>query len=469
MPTTPPSAQSVTPPAARPAERTSPWRYGVGMFGTSIPINLIKGSMLYFYVTLLGMPATTFAAVYAVYGIIDAIDNPVFGYISDRTRTRWGRRRPYLVIGALALLGSMIALFLVPGGVAAETTSLVVWFAFFAILSEMADSLINANYGALLPELFPEEKRRAIANSARQGFQLVAMIIALGLTPVLAQNVLGCSGEGCADPTVGYTRLAVIYGVIATIVIIYMALGVRENPKISDTPQPRFFRSIGEILTNRYFWTVGVVSALYGTAMGLLLGGLQNFVRYTLNGDGLTATILQVTVIFASIGFLMVWTKIVERKGAAWTWRVALVVAALGFIPLYFAHDLLTGIIGGLTVALGYSGLLATNDLIAARVLDEDAARNGVHREGIFLSAFGVFGRLSGLVIALALASLTWFFGFESGASPGPQPDVAFRFYLSVYPAVLLGIGAIIARVITVPGAAASPESVAAVAEELGD
>ena len=92
-----------------------------------------------------------------------------------------------------------------------------------------------------------------------------------------------------------------------------------------------------------------------------------------------------------------------------------------------------------------------------------------LHREGIFLSAFGVCGRLSGLVIALALASLTWFFGFESGASPGPQPDVAFRFYLSVYPAVLLGIGAIIARVITVPGAAASPESVAAVAEELGD
>jgi GPH family glycoside/pentoside/hexuronide:cation symporter len=83
-------------PAERlPAARTPPWRYAIGMLGTSIPINLIKGSMLYFYVDLLGMNAKVYAAVYTVYGIIDAIDNPVFGYLSDRTRTRWGRRRPY--------------------------------------------------------------------------------------------------------------------------------------------------------------------------------------------------------------------------------------------------------------------------------------------------------------------------------------------------------------------------------------
>lgn len=174
--------------------------------------------------------------------------------------------------------------------------------------------------------------------------------------------------------------------------------------------------------------------------------------KYTLNGDGWTATILQVIVIFFTLVFLLGWTQIVKRKGAAWTWRWALLIAALGFTPLYFAHDLVSAIIGGLAVAVGYAGMLSTNDLIAARVLDEDAARNGVHREGIFLSAFGIFTRLNGLVVALALASLTWIFGFESGENPGDQPDVAFRFYLSVYPFVLLLLAAIIARFIKVPG-----------------
>ena len=97
---------------------TSPLRYGAGMFGTSLPINLVKGSMLYVYVELLGLDAVVYATVYAVYGVLDALDNPVFGYLSDRTRSRWGRRRPYLVVGALVLAGTTVALFSVPGPVA---------------------------------------------------------------------------------------------------------------------------------------------------------------------------------------------------------------------------------------------------------------------------------------------------------------------------------------------------------------
>ncbi|PWD51651.1 MFS transporter [Serinibacter arcticus] len=441
-------------PAPAPVRPTTPWRYGVGMFGTSIPINLIKGSMLYFYVDLLGMDAAIYAAVYAVYGILDAIDNPIFGYLSDRTRTRWGRRKPYLVVGSLVLLGAMIALFSVPGSVAASATSLVIWFAVFAILSEMADSLINANYGALLPELFPAEKKRATANGVRQGAQLVAMILALGLTPILAQNVLGCSvtATECADPTIGYSRLAVIFGVLGVGVILYMAFGVRENPAIDSEERPPFFASIKQIVTNRYFWTIGVVNACYGSAMAIVLNGLQLYVRYTLGGGGLEATVLQVAVVLGAIGMLALWARAVRRWGAERVWKTALPIAAVAFIPIYFADSLLTAVLAGLCIAVGYSGVLATNDLIMARVLDDDARRHGVHREGIFLSAFGVLGRLNGLIVAGALASLTVFFGYRNGNDPGEDPATTFRVYLSVYPFLLLLLGTAISRFVHVPG-----------------
>ncbi len=450
--TTPTGARPTGTAPARP--RTSPARYGVGMFGTSIPINLIKGSMLFFYVDLLGMDAAVFAGVYAVYGIIDAIDNPVFGYLSDRTRTRWGRRKPYLVVGSVVLLLASIALFVVPGGVASSATALVIWFAIFAVLAEMADSLINANYGALLPELFPAERVRASANAIRQGCQLLAMILALGLTPVLAQNVLGCpvDAAGCADPTVGYTRLAVIFAVLGVAVILYMTFGVHEDPQASHEERPPFLASIRQILTNRYFWTIGVVNACYGSAMALVLNGLQLYVRYSLGGGGLDATILQVVVVVGAIGMLALWARLVRRWGAERTWKRALPIAAVAFAPLFFVQDLLGAVIAGLCVAVGYSGVLATNDLIMARVLDDDATRHGVHREGIFLSAFGVLGRLNGLVVAAALASLTLFFGYRSGTTPGPNPDLAFRFYLSVYPVILLVIGTVISRFVHVPG-----------------
>ncbi|WP_454299434.1 MFS transporter [Salana multivorans] len=436
------------------SRRTGPWRYGVGMFGTSIPINLIKGSMLYFYTVVLGMDATVFATVYAVYSVIDAIDNPLFGYLSDRTRTRWGRRKPYLVVGSLVLLVSSILIFTVPANVATNATLLVVWFATFTILAEIADSVINANYGALLPELFPAEKTRAKANAIRQSGQLVAMILALGLTPILARSVLGCEigAAGCTNPAVGYERLAIIYAVLGVGVILYMALGVHENPAIEREERPAFFRSIGQILSSTYFWTIGVVNACYGAAMALVLNGLQLFVNYSLGGDGTTATILQVVVIVSAIALVAVWARLVRRWGAERTWKRALPIAAVAFGTMFFAQNLGTAIAAGIAVAVGYAGVLATNDLIMARVLDDDARRHGVHREGVFLAAFGVLGRLNGVIVAAALWSMTAFFGYHNGNDPGPNPDLAFRFYLSVYPVILLTIGTVISRFVHVPG-----------------
>lgn len=424
------------------------------MFGTSIPINLIKGSMLYFYVELLGMSSAVYATVYGIYSVIDAVDNPVFGYVSDRTRTRWGRRKPYLLIGSAVLLVASIAVFAIPGSVAADATRLVVWFAVFTILAEMSDSLINANYGALLPELFPAERTRAKANAIRQIGQLIAMILALGMTPVLARNVLGCDIQDptCTDPTIGYTRVAVLFAILGVGVIVYMALGVHENREVEEEQRPPFLATVRQIVTSRFFWTIGMVNALFGAAMALVLNGLQLYVSYSLGGSAADATILQVVVIVSAIGLVAIWAQLVRRWGAERTWKRALPIATVAFATMFFAQNLLGAIIAGICIAVGYGGILATNDLIMARVLDDDTRRHGVHREGVFLAAFGVLGRLNGIIVALALGSLSVFFGYHSGENPGDDPAMAFRFYMSVYPVILLTIGTIISRFVHVPG-----------------
>lgn len=151
------------------------------MFGTSIPINMIKGSMILCDVDILGLDVRAYGVVMVIYAVIDALDNPVLGYLSDRTRTRYGRRRPWLVIGAPLRAASMIAFFSAPTSL--DGIGLVLWFAVFAIACEAFDSMHNANYGALLPELYPFERRRAVANGLRQGFQLVALVISRSRSP----------------------------------------------------------------------------------------------------------------------------------------------------------------------------------------------------------------------------------------------------------------------------------------------
>ena len=423
---------------------THPARYAVGMFGTSIPINMIKGSLILFYVDLLGLDVRLYGIVMVVYAVIDALDNPVLGFLSDRTRTRWGRRRPWLLVGAPVLALGTIALFSVPDSL--DGVGLMLWFAVFAILCEAADSMINANYGALLPELFPQERRRAVANALRQGFQLLALVVSLALTPWLTTSVLGTE-----ETTGGFTITAVIYGVLACGVILYMTLGVHEDPRAVLAHRPPFLPTVRAIVTNRRFWQIGVVSACYLSAMGLVLTGVQLYVRYSLGLEVRYALYLQGVVILATVGFLAIWARVVRARGAPFTWRLSLVLLTLGFVPLYLAHDLVTAILAGLCVGVGYGGMLASNDLVIARVLDEDTAQHGAHREGIFLAAFGFFGRLAGVVAGVALASLGTFFGYYSGDDPGTSADTAWRVYVCGYPMLLAGLGAALSMLIRVP------------------
>lgn len=414
------------------------------MFGTSIPINLIKGSMILYYVDILGLDVRAYGAVMVIYAIIDALDNPLLGHLSDRTRSRFGRRRPWLLVGAPLLAACMIGFFSVPSTL--DGIRLVLWFAVFAILCEAFDSMLNANYGALLPELFPQERRRAVANSLRQGFQLVALVISLAVTPLLTTSVFGTE-----ESTEGFRTTAIIYGVIAVVAIVFMALSAKENPRYAADTRPVLLRSLWSVVRNPLFWKVGLTGACYGIAMALVLSGIQLYVRYSLGLPVANALYLQGIVILVSAVGLAIWTRVVVRRGALWTWRLAFAILAVSFALLFFAVDLITAAAAGLLVGVGWSGMLATNDLIVARVLDIDAARNGEHREGLFLSAFGFFGRLNGIVTGLALTSLGVFFGYNSGDDAGTDPGFAFRVYLCVYPFVLTTLGAIAARLFSVP------------------
>ena len=434
------------PRSGRAAGSMPTWRYSIGMFGLSIPINTIRVSTLLFYVDILGLDVRAFGTVMAVYAVIDAVDNPILGHLSDRTRSRWGRRRPWLVVGAVVLTAGLVGFFSAPSTL--DGAALVAWFAFFAILSEAADSMYAANYNALLPELFPDEHRRAGANSLRQAFQLLAFAIALAATPVLTTSVFGS-----ADSPEGFRTTAMVYAVLACSVLLLMALGVREDPSRATEEHAGLVTGARVILRNPHFWLVGVATACYLVPLAFVLAGVQLYVKYSLGLPVSQSLWLIGSAILIAAVALPGWTVLVRRRGAPLAWRLAFVILTAGFVPFYLATTLGSAIAGLGVVALGWSGLLATNDLIQARVLDDDVRRHGEHREGLFLSAFGFFSRLSGMTAGIGLGSLGLFFGYYSGEDPGPNPGQAFRVAVSVYPFVVALVGVVLSLLIRVPDA----------------
>ncbi len=405
------------------APKLKSFNYAIGMFGTSIPINMLKTFAAFYYVDSLGLTTLQMGLILTIYAFIDALDNPIYGFLSDRTRSRWGRRRPWLVIGTPLLVLGLIAFYSPPAFLAGD--SLLAYAMLFYIFTGTLDSVINANYGALFPELFRTDASRASTNALRQAFQLMAMIISIALTPVVKNAI-------------GFQMTAIIYGLLGGVVILYMAFNAQEVKVLEAEKKPQLWDSIKSLVTNPKFWVLGFANAFYSAAMSLVLVALPFFVKYKLQIPDGQSTLLFGTVLLIAIGGVAVWARLVKKYGLIPVWRAALAALALAFIPLYFANSLLTAILSSILVGLGFAGAITTMDLVGAKIMDEDTQKYNVRREGIISSALGFMNRLNGLITGLAFSLVFLLYGYESGNNPGPTPDQAANFLLTLFPFVLM-------------------------------
>ena len=405
--------------------RAKTFNYAIGMFGTSIPINMLKTFAFTFYVLGLGVTTKQWAAMLFIYTFIDALDNPIYGFLSDRTRSRWGRRRPWLVIGTPLLILGFIAFYNVPAFLAGN--SVFAYGMLFYIFTGTLDSVINANYAALFPELFRDDASRARANAMRQAFQLVAMIISIAMTPIVTEAI-------------GYGLTSILYGILGGVVILYMTFTCRERDPEPDEAKPELGKALKDLLANKKFWVAGFANAFYSAAMSLVLASVPFYVEYALGLSSGQSTFLLAAVLVIAIVGVALWAWLVRRFSLIPVWRASLAILAVTFIPLYFASNLVMAIIFSAFIGLGFAGVITTMDLIGAKIMDEDTEKHGLRREGIISNALGFMNRMNGLFTSVAYLLVARLYGFESGEVPGPSPDQAARFLMTIVPPALMVI-----------------------------
>lgn len=417
-------------------KKTSPFRYGFGMFGTSIPINMFKSYAAALYLTKLNLiTSDQMANIVFIYTFVDAIDNPVYGFLSDRTNTKWGKRRPWLVIGTPLLILSFIMFFNMPSGIQSNGTMAYIYILLMYILTGTLDSLINANYGALFPTLFKSDEQRAKTNAIRQVCQLLAMVISIVLTPMITEAI-------------GYGLTAIIYGVVALVVILYMTFGCHEdieaeNREYEEQEKPDLIKAIVALVTNSKFWIFGFAGAFYSAAFSLLSQAVTFYVKYSLGLDSsMTTVMLAVVFGFALIG-IAGFSLLAKKVEIIKIWRTGFIVMTIGFVPLYFATNLTSAIIIASVMGVGVAGCLISMDCIGAKIIDDDYARHGIKREGMLTSLIGVMNRLNGLYVSLGYKIMFIVYGFENDANPGDNPGAAARVLLCVLPFVAMLLASI--------------------------
>ncbi len=426
-----------TPATNSPVRKTSPFRYGFGMLGTSIPINMLKSYAAAYYVLKLGLITTSqFADILFIYTFVDAIDNPIYGLLSDRTNTKWGKRRPWLVIGTPLLILSFVVFFNMPATVQSNKGQAYMYILLMYILTGTLDSLMNASYGALFPTLFKTDEERAKTNAVRQVCQLVAMVISIVLTPIVTEKI-------------GYGLTALIYGIIALIVIMYMTFGCHEDIAAENAEleaqgeKPGLFRAIFDLVTNSKFWMFGLANALYSAAFSLISQALPFYVKYSLKLENSMTTVLLGVVFAVALIGIVVWSNVIKKVKIMNVWRAGFIVMAVGFVPLYFATNLVSALIITCIMGFGVSGCLITMDCIAAKIIDDDYDRHGIKREGMLTSLIGVLNRLNGLYVSLGFKIVYSVYGFVDGNDPGSNPDSAARFLLCLFPFIAMAIATV--------------------------
>ncbi len=348
------------------------------------------------------------------------------------------------MIGA-PLLALFFILFFSPP--ALEGTPIFVYALLMYIMTGTLDSLINANYGALFPELFRTEEERAKTNALRQVFQLLAMIISIALTPMVADWL-------------GYQVTAVVYAALAVIVIWYMAFNSHETPEAQVMPKPNFLAAVVAILRNPKFWLYGLTNAAFFAAFSVLQQSVSFYAKYVLGAtSGTTSTIMLATVILLAIAAIPVWVQIIKRIHLMKAWRLSLIVVAVSLIPLNFANSLASSLVSLVVLGFGYGGTSATMDIVSARILDEDTAKYNLRREGTYSSLIGVLNKTSGLFAAIGFMLVSNMFGYVNGDNPGPEPASAARFLISQFPLVIMVISVVLSFFLRFPDEAKAAAS----------
>lgn len=412
------------------SKKVSTFRYALGMLGLQIPSQAFTVYLTFYYVETLNLAVGLAAIGRTIFSIWDAVDNVLFGYLSDNTRTKWGRRRPWLMLALPFYLLFFVLVYTVPDAFSSGNR-LFWYFTVIIFLYETFATILWGNYGALFPELFHGKKKRARASGLKQIFTIIGTVIGIVLTPMVYKAI-------------GFTWMAIVFGVVGCSILFYSVLGSHENLALAKSPKLPFLKAFQETLQNKSFWLYSLAYTFIQLVFGLLLAGLPFYAKYALKLDDAKTTLLTASVFAIAVPSVFVWMKLIHKWGASKTWLVGIVVMGISIIPLAFANDLYSGIIAGMILGLGYCSVLVAGEVVTSEIIDRDAKKTGARREGIYLSVYGFIIRISGVLQGGAFALIGILFGYKNGDNPGANPGLAFKFLIVGLPLVALSMAFII-------------------------
>lgn len=419
--------------------RVTKWLYGAGDTGFSLSSTAIAVYFGIFLTDVVGVSAFAVGTILLIARSWDYINDPIIGYLSDITRTKWGRRRPFLLFGALPFGVAFAFLWWTPS--ALSGTYLVAYFAVMYVLYDTAASVLYMPYYALTPELTPDYDERTSLTSHRMFFSILGSLLVFGGASLITGDSVPANRER-------YFLLGVVIAAVSVVSILITFFGTRERPRNMVEAQPKLLESLRAVRNNKPFlFGLGIYITTW-VAIDMMQAVLLYFVEYVLNREAQSSFILG-TIFVSAIATLPLWGALTRRWGKRKTYVFGItfwiviqsVLVSLGpGTPLWLILSM---------CALAGVGVGAAHVLPWAMLPDSmewDELHTGTRHEGMHYSTITLGKKIASALAIPAVFYLFGFSGFEANvAEVSSGVMITIRLLAGPVPALLLGGGIFLA------------------------
>jgi GPH family glycoside/pentoside/hexuronide:cation symporter len=414
----------------------------MGNFANTLVQQVFNNRIQFFYIDVIGLNAALAGIIWFIFGLWNAVNDPLMGNISDRTRSRMGRRIPYILFGAIPLGLSFFFLWLPPENPPALTAA---YFFIFLFLYDTIYTLVIMAYNALFTELATNLKDRSGLAAVREGLAVIALLLAFILAPILSEEL-------------GFRTMGIVIGAFTAIGYLVSVIGAKEDPEHMTGESMPMWESLKICLSSRPFRWYIVANLAKEYLFVVLPATLPFWRKYALSitaesevfgammGPGDQEAILLAVPFLLCVPLLALWNRITPRIGVRRAWLYSFFLFIPGLLVIMLANDFYTGLIGTTLIAPGLSGFMMLPIVMLTDVIDDDASRVGERREGIFFGINGGIVKLAFSFQGILYSIVFTISGYVAGAevqSAGAVWGIRFMMGASPILAILLGAWAL--------------------------
>ncbi len=418
--------------------------FAMGEVGDNTAMQTFSFLIFTFYFAIVGLPVVWITGGFILWSLWNGINDPLIGYLSDRTKTKWGRRIPWMVGATIPLAIVMILLFTPPIALSKEIN--FIYFFIILILFDTTYTAFNLNYNAVFSEMFVTMEDRSSTGKVRISFVMIALIFAFLLPTLIIEDLLGGNPQTPAtiSKALGEYQLT---GIIAAAVIIIsyfiiLKWGVKEPKHISKDAETAmsFGKTLKTTFKNKSFLWFLIPALGTWIAINILPTLAPLFMYHALGVEDaeLVGYALALQFIVAALSTPL-WEKIRVKKGARMAGLIGIVTWIIPIIFFAFSINIEMVFIVQIFNGIGLGGGLYFYDQCIAEIIDEDEIRNGTRRSGIYYAVLNFFIRLSAIInfilIGIVFSTTNW---QDYNPNPGVDTILGLQILMGVYPAIVL-------------------------------